>query len=81
MPTLPDDLRLGPVELTVRELDRAIAWYQQALGLRVHRQDIGVTRFGTPEDIGGLVAFLVSPRGRWLHGATISLDGGEVKTL
>ncbi len=46
-----------------------------------HRNDIGVTRFGAPEDIGGLVAFLVSPRGRWLHGATIDMDGGEVKAM
>ena len=43
-----------------------------------HRKDIGVTRFGTPADIAGLVAFIVSPRGRWLHGATIDMDGGEV---
>src|SRR5262252_7430130 len=46
-----------------------------------HRQDIGVTRFGTPEEIGGLVAFIVSPRGRWLHGATIDMDGGEVRGM
>ncbi len=46
-----------------------------------HRKDIGVTRFGTPEDIAGLVAFMVSPRGRWLHGATIDMDGGEVKGM
>jgi 3-oxoacyl-[acyl-carrier protein] reductase len=46
-----------------------------------HRQDINVTRFGTPEDIGGLIAFMVSPRGRWLHGATIDMDGGEVPSL
>jgi 3-oxoacyl-[acyl-carrier protein] reductase len=46
-----------------------------------HRQDINVTRFGTPEDIGGLIAFMVSRRGRWLHGATIDMDGGEVPAL
>jgi 3-oxoacyl-[acyl-carrier protein] reductase len=46
-----------------------------------HRADINVTRFGTPEDIGSLVAFIVSRRGRWLHGATIDMDGGEVPTL
>src|SRR3954462_6880985 len=46
MPTLPDTLRLGAVDLTVRELDRAVAWYQQALGLRVHRQDTGVAELG-----------------------------------
>src|SRR5215469_8930558 len=44
-------------------------------------REIGITRFGTPEDIGGLVAFLVSPRGRWLHGATLDMDGGEVKAM
>ncbi len=46
-----------------------------------HRADINVTRFGTPEDIASLIAFMVSPRGRWLHGATIDMDGGEVPTL
>src|SRR5271167_3272544 len=46
-----------------------------------HRQDINITRIGTPEDIGGLIAFMVSPRGRWLHGATIDMDGGEVPSL
>src|SRR4029453_4824630 len=37
MTTLPATLRLGPVHLTVRDLDRAVAWYQRSLGLRVHR--------------------------------------------
>jgi NAD(P)-dependent dehydrogenase (short-subunit alcohol dehydrogenase family) len=46
-----------------------------------HVSDINLTRFGTPEDIAGLVAFMVSPRGRWLHGATIDMDGGEVRAL
>jgi 3-oxoacyl-[acyl-carrier protein] reductase len=46
-----------------------------------HRQDINVTRFGTPEDIADLIAFMVSRRGRWMHGATIDLDGGEVPTV
>lgn len=35
-PTLPAALRLGPVHLTVTDVDRSVAWYQQALGLRVH---------------------------------------------
>ncbi len=46
-----------------------------------HRKDIGITRLGTTDDVAGLIAFIVSPRGRWVHGATISLDGGEVRTL
>ncbi len=41
----------------------------------------GITRFGTVEDVGDLVAFLVSSRATWLHGATIDLDGGEIPVL
>jgi catechol 2,3-dioxygenase len=36
-PALPAALRLGAVDLTVSGVDRAVAWYQDALGLRVHR--------------------------------------------
>ena len=46
-----------------------------------HRKDIGITRLGTTDDVANLVAFVVSPRGRWLHGATVDLDGGEVKAF
>ena len=35
-PVLPATLTLGPVSLTVSDLDRSVAWYQRALGLRVH---------------------------------------------
>src|SRR5690348_7090304 len=43
-----------------------------------HRRDLGITRFGTPADIAGLVCFAVSPHGRWLHGTAIDMDGGQV---
>jgi 3-oxoacyl-[acyl-carrier protein] reductase len=46
-----------------------------------HRQDLDVTRFGTPEDIAGMVRFIVSPPGRWLHGTAIDMDGGQVSPL
>ena len=38
-PTLPATLTLGAVHLTVSDLDRSVAWYQRALGFRVHAQD------------------------------------------
>src|SRR3954447_1986521 len=38
-PTLPATLGLGAVRLTVSDVDRSVAFYQRALGLRVHRHD------------------------------------------
>ena len=46
-----------------------------------HRQDLDITRFGTPEDIAGMVHFIVSPAGRWLHGTAIYMDGGQSAPL
>ena len=40
-----------------------------------------VTRVGEPEDIAGLVALIVGPEGRFLHGALIDMDGGATKSL
>lgn len=44
-------------------------------------REAGITRFGTTQDVAGLVCFLVSRNGSWLHGATIDLDGGEISVL
>jgi catechol 2,3-dioxygenase len=46
IPTLPATLRLGAVHLTVRDVDRAVAWYQSSLGLRVHGHDAGIAELG-----------------------------------
>jgi 3-oxoacyl-[acyl-carrier protein] reductase len=43
--------------------------------------ETGTTRFGTPQDVAGLVCFIASKNGSWLHGATIDLDGGEIPVL
>ena len=36
---LPPDARVGPVHLSVSDLERSIGWYEWALGLRVLRRD------------------------------------------
>lgn len=38
---------------------------------------IPLKRWGTPEDIGQMVAYLASPAGDWITGATFVIDGGE----
>lgn len=41
----------------------------------------GISRFGEPEEIADLLAFLVSPPARWMTGSALRMDGGEVKTV
>jgi catechol 2,3-dioxygenase len=47
--SLPATLRLGPVRLTVSDLDRSVAWYQRALGLRIQRLDPPTAELGDGE--------------------------------
>jgi NAD(P)-dependent dehydrogenase (short-subunit alcohol dehydrogenase family) len=44
-------------------------------------REVGITRYGDPKDIAELMAFLVSPAARWMTGATLRMDGGEVKSI
>jgi 3-oxoacyl-[acyl-carrier protein] reductase len=41
----------------------------------------GISRYGTPEEIADLMAFLVSPAAKWLTGASVRMDGGEIKGI
>jgi 3-oxoacyl-[acyl-carrier protein] reductase len=55
--------------------------FDEAAAIEHHRKELDITRFGLPEDIAGLIAFIVSPRGRWMHGSAIDMDGGQVVPL
>jgi 3-oxoacyl-[acyl-carrier protein] reductase len=44
-------------------------------------REAGITRYGDAQDIAELMAFLVSPPARWMTGAAIRMDGGEVKSV
>jgi len=48
-PSLPGDLRLGPVHLTVTDLDRAVAFYGDVIGLRVNRREDATAALGDGE--------------------------------
>ena len=42
-------------------------------------QDAGISRYGEPEEIAELLAFMVSPAAKWMIGSCVRMDGGEVK--
>jgi NAD(P)-dependent dehydrogenase (short-subunit alcohol dehydrogenase family) len=39
----------------------------------------GISRYGQAEEIADLMAFLVSPRAKWMTGSAVRMDGGEIK--
>lgn len=47
--------------------------------LKKFPSDAGITRYGQPEDIANLMAFIVSPAGKWMTGSAVRMDGGEIK--
>jgi 3-oxoacyl-[acyl-carrier protein] reductase len=38
-------------------------------------------RFGTPEEVADVVAFVASPRASWLAGASVVVDGGQSRAF
>ena len=44
-------------------------------------KEAGIARYGEPEQIAELTAFLVSPGARRMTGSTLRMDGGEVKSI
>lgn len=44
-------------------------------------EQAGITRLGTPEEIADLMAYLVSPMAKWITGAAVRMDGGEIKGI
>jgi 3-oxoacyl-[acyl-carrier protein] reductase len=41
----------------------------------------GIARFGEAEEIAELMAFVVSPKTRWMTGTVLRMDGGETKSI
>ena len=44
-------------------------------------EEAGISRYGQPEEIADLMAYLVSPAAKWMTGASVRMDGGEVKGI
>lgn len=57
-----------------RSIDSELAAEQLA-------HSLGISRFGTPEEIANVVAFLSSPVASYCHGSMVDVDGGQTRTL
>jgi len=40
-----------------------------------------ISRYGRPEEIADLLAFMVSPAAKWMTGTSVRMDGGEIKAV
>jgi 3-oxoacyl-[acyl-carrier protein] reductase len=75
----------GPV-LTDRRRAMLVK-YAEARGLTLedgmlrYAAEAGISRLGQPEEVGDLIAFLVSPAARWMSGAAVRMDGGEAGSV
>jgi 3-oxoacyl-[acyl-carrier protein] reductase len=45
------------------------------------RRELPFGRFGRPEEVGAVVAFLVSPCASWISGASVPVDGCQSRSL
>ncbi|MDE3196613.1 MAG: SDR family oxidoreductase [Acidobacteriota bacterium] len=52
-----------------------------AEALQLFMNEEKIMKIGEPEDIAEMVAFMVSNRGRYMHGSLIDMDGGLTKTI
>jgi 3-oxoacyl-[acyl-carrier protein] reductase len=41
----------------------------------------GITRYGEPEEVADLMAYMVSPAAKWMTGSCVRMDGGEIKGI
>lgn len=71
---LGPDIRVNAIAPAVVKTQFAAALYEGKEAEVTAEYPLG--RLGTPEDIAGAVAFLVSPDASWITGQVITLDGG-----
>lgn len=44
-------------------------------------EEVGISRYGQPEEVAELLAFMVSPAAQWMTGTSVRIDGGEIKGI
>jgi NAD(P)-dependent dehydrogenase (short-subunit alcohol dehydrogenase family) len=68
---------INPGPVRTARLEAQLRGSDEAAFLKQHK----IARIGEPDDIAALVAFILSPPGRLLQGASIDADGGLTKTI
>ncbi len=79
--TLALAVELGPYNITVNGVGPGSVKTDMGAEYLVGREDVEIAatpvrKLGTPEDVGNLVAYLVSDEAGWLSGENIYIDGG-----
>jgi 3-oxoacyl-[acyl-carrier protein] reductase len=49
--------------------------------MKLALSDVPLARYGTPEEVGSLTAFLASSHGSYINGAMIAIDGGMIRSV
>ncbi|MDR2858706.1 MAG: SDR family oxidoreductase [Novosphingobium sp.] len=82
----PGCTRTEMFEGTLRTMGDAQGWPQDIDAREALFMDLGIfpcttERYGRPDDIGTLVAFLASPLAAFVNGANYRIDGGQVQSI
>jgi 3-oxoacyl-[acyl-carrier protein] reductase len=78
----PKDINFNTLCPGLTETPRLQKVIDQAAGAMDNmKAEIPLGRYGKAEEVAALVAFLVSPRGRYITGTTINIDGGLRKSM
>ena len=70
----------GSIRFPGGSWDRRVQEEPEAMAEFV-RAELPFGRFGRPEEVGAVVAFLVSPRASWISGASVTVDGCQSRSL
>lgn len=78
---------INPSSILTERLQIRIKMLAEEQGLafseasRSMSEKLGVSRFGKPDEIASMVAFLASPHAGYSQGSIIDIDGGKTRTL